>query len=123
MESAPQKKPKGGGQEATEAPLPQSFKAAFIGKPLTEVATWLKNKPESVDLDGRFFGVLDRKAAVDDGEGGQVVLCRIGDKEGQGDEVHGVLMLAKESTLTLGGMEYGTFDQLIEGKGEYKPEV
>lgn len=88
----------------------------------------MKNKPDGVDLEGKFFGVLDKKAAggkdgTENGEGNKVVLCRIGDREGQGDEVQCVLMSAEESTLTLSGMEYGTFDQLIEGKGEYVPEI
>lgn len=120
--------PEGGGQGATKAPLPSSFKPAFVGKTATDVAMWLKNKPDGVDLDGKFFGVLDKKAAggkdeTENGAGNNVVLCRIGDTEGQGNKVQCVLMSAEESTLTLGGMEYGTFDQLLEGKGEYVPEI
>lgn len=53
----------------------------------------------------------------------KVVLCRIGDREGRGDKVHCVLISAEESTLTLGGLQYGTFDQLLEGKGEYVPAI
>ncbi|MCJ1348139.1 hypothetical protein MMC31_006370 [Peltigera leucophlebia] len=127
--AAPQKKPEGGGQEGTKASLPSSFKPAFVGRTTTDVAAWLKNKPDGVDLEGKFFGVLDKKAAGcgKDGarneEGDKVVLCRIGDREGHGDKVHCVLMSAEESTLTLSGIEYGTFDQLIEGKGEYVPEI
>ena len=89
----------------------------------------LKNKPDEVDLDGKFFGILDRKAAGEKDESGnekgnKVVLCRIGGKEGQDDNiVQCVLVSAEESTLTLGGMEYGNFDGLIDGKGEYEPEV
>ncbi len=72
--------------------------------------------------------MLDKEAAggkdgAGNGEGNKVVLCGIGDREGQGNKVQSVLVLAEESTLTLGGMEDGTFDQLIEGKGEYVPEI
>lgn len=86
------------------------------------------NKPDKLDLEGRFFGVLeknaaDRKDGTGNVEGNKVVLCRIGDKEGQGNKVQCVLMSAEESSLTLSGMEYGTFDHLIEGKGEYVPEI
>jgi len=80
----------------------------------------LKNKPDKVDLEGRFFSVLDKKAA---GKENKVVLCRIGDKEGQGDKVQCVLWSAEKSTLTLGGIESGDFDELIRGKGEYVPEI
>lgn len=71
--------------------------------------------------------MLDKKAAggndgIGSGEGKKVVLCRIGDREGQGDRVQCVLWPAEESTLTLGGLEYGNFDELIEGHGEYVPE-
>jgi len=117
--------PEGGGSQATEAPLPTSFKPAFVSKTATEVAAWLKNKPDKVDLEGRFFGVLDKKAAAGgkDGKENKVVLCRIRDKEGQGDKVQCVLWSARKSTLTLGGMESGDFDELIEGQGEYVPEI
>jgi len=87
----------------------------------------LKNKPDKVDLDGRFFGVLDKKAAGGKDEAGnkkehKVVLCRIGDEDGQDDKVRCVLWSAKGSTLTLGGMDSGDFDELLEG-GEYVPEI
>lgn len=88
------------------------------------MAAWLRNKPYKVDLDGRFFAVLDKKAGGgEDGDGHMVVLCRIGDKEGQGDKVHCMLWSAKESLLTLSGLDYGDFDNFLEGKGEYVPEL
>lgn len=124
FKAAPQKKAEGGGSQATKAPLPSSVEPAFVGKTVTEVAAWLRNKPDKVLLEGKFFGVLDKRASGGkDGKENKVVLCRIGDKDGQGDKVQCVLMSAEESTLTLGGMEYGNFDGLIEGKGEYVPEI
>lgn len=72
--------------------------------------------------------MLDKKAAggkdgSENGEGNKVVLCRIGDRQGRGDKVRCVLMSAEESTLTLGGMEYGNFDELLDGKGDYVPDI
>lgn len=89
----------------------------------------MKNKPDEVDLESKFFGVLDKAAAGEKDESGkekgnEVVLCRIGGREGRDDSVvQCVLVSAEESTLTLGGMEYGNFDELIEGKGEYDPKT
>ena len=115
--SAPQKKPEGGGQEGTEAPIDESFKSPFVGHSVADVARWLQSKPESVDLDSTFFAVLDKKA-----ETGSVALCRIGDREGKGDEVSCVLVKTEESSLTLAGMEYGEFDELLRGGG-YEPDI
>ena len=81
---------------------------------------WLRNKPKEVDIDHRFFGVLDKKAKEDKPK---VVLCRIGDKEGRGEHVECVLNDAETSSLTLAGLDYGRFDQLIEGRGMYTPDI
>ena len=82
------------------------------------MAEWLTKKPKSVDLEGKFFAVLDRKA-----ETGSVALCRVGDREGKGDGVSCVLFKAEESSLTLAGMEYGNWEELLRSHGEYKPEL
>ena len=71
-----------------------------------------------MDLESSFFAVLDSKA-----EKGSVALCRIGDREGRGDAVSCVLVAAEESSLTLAGMEYGGWEELLQGRGEYTPEV
>ena len=115
--SAPQKKPGGGGLEATEAPIDKSFKSPFVGHSVADVAQWLQSKPESVDLESTFFAVLDKKAAT-----GSVALCRIGDREGKGDEVSCVLVKTEESSLMLVGMEYGDFDEMLRGRG-YEPDI
>ena len=115
--SAPQKKPGGGGQEGTKAPIDQSFKSPFVGDSEVDVARWLQQKPEGVDLDGVFFAVLDKKA-----ETGSVALCRIGDRDGKGEEVSCVLVKTEESSLTLAGMEYGEFDELLRGR-RYVPDI
>ena len=51
------------------------------------------------------------------------MLCRIGDKDGKGDTVSCVLRTAEESSLTLAGMEYGRWEELLVSPGEYKPKV
>ena len=80
----------------------------------------MRNKPKEVDVDRRFFGVLDKKANE---EKPKVALCRIGDKEGRGEHAECVLNDAETSTLTLAGLDYGKFDQLIEGRGTYAPDL
>ena len=79
-----------------------------------------------VDLEPRFFAVLDKRARQGDGEEAHtepmVVLCRIGDESKRGDSVHCVLRPAKEAALTLAGLEYRNFRQLLEG-GEYVPDL
>lgn len=46
----------------TEAPIDASFTSAFAGGSLADVAGYLRNKPEIVDLDPTYFGVLDKQA-------------------------------------------------------------
>ncbi len=47
-----------------------------------------------------------------------MVVCRIGDKDGKGEEVKCSLWNAKESSSMLSGIEYGDFDDVVEGQGE-----
>ena len=82
------------------------------------MASWLSKKPENVYLEGKFFALLDKKA-----KDGLVVLCRIGDREGKGDELSCTLVDAEESSLMLSGMEYGTWEELLHDNGEYEPEL
>lgn len=116
--SAPKMKPDGTPGPGTQNPIPDSFKSPFIGQSVADVAQWLKQKPDDVSLEPKFFAVLDKKATE-----GKVVLCRLGDREGKGDEVNCVLEEAKYSSVRLAGMEYGTWEELVHDKGEYKPEV
>ncbi len=100
-------------------PIDPSFKSPFVGQNVKDVTQWLKNKPKSVDLDSHFFGLLDKQAE----KSGKVVLCRIGDRVLKGDELSCVLYDGETSTLELGGMEYGRWEELLEGLGEYTPDV
>jgi hypothetical protein len=54
-------------------PIPSSYKSPFVGKKAEDVATWLWNKPEEVELDIHFFAILDKIA-----EEGNVIICRQG---------------------------------------------
>lgn len=118
--AAPRKKPDGGNQDATRVPIDRSFKSPFVGQSVDSVAEWLKEAPKDVNLERKFFAVLDKKAEASDPS---VALCRIGDKDGKGDEVKCILWNARESSLILSGFEYGDFDEILKGQGEYKPEI
>jgi hypothetical protein len=107
-ESSP-KKLKNQGQEGTKAPIDPSFQSGFVGKKVEDVAEWLKNKPDYVDLEEYHFAILDRGAEEDK----TVVACRIGDAELKGDKLDRVRFPAKMSALHLGGMEYGTREECM----------
>lgn len=86
---APQRRRQGGDNqeaavcnEGTHPPLPSTFASPFAGQSIPQVAKWLQGAPDHVDLDGRFFGVLDDVSEQDD----TVQLCRIGDGQGEGAE-------------------------------------
>lgn len=69
-------------------------------------------------LEPKFFAVLDKKATE-----GKIVLCRMGDVEGEGDQVSCELEEAKLSLITLLGMEYGAWEESLYVTGGYKPEL
>lgn len=79
--SAPRKRTDNRVNEGTYGPL-SSFVSPFANKSVPEVAEWLKDAPEDVDLDRRFFAVLDDQSVED----GTVLLCRIGDGETEGEK-------------------------------------
>ncbi len=100
--AAPQRKPDGTGQQATRAPIDSSFSSPFVGQRLSDLARWLANKTKSVDLDDRFFGVLDKQA-----ENGTIALCRLGNREHEVEGTTCVLVEAEQSSLELSGMDSG----------------
>ena len=61
----------------TEAPVLDAFESPFIGQSVTDVIKWLKNKPDQVEIETKFFVILDKKA-----DETKVVLIRIADNEG-----------------------------------------
>ena len=118
--AAPRKKPEGGNLDATRVPIDKSFNSPFVDQSVDGLAEWLKEAPKDVNLERKFFAVLDKKA---EGSDPSVALCRIGDDNGKGDEVKCILWNVKESSLILTGIESGDFDEILKGQGEYKPEI
>ncbi|KAI4201162.1 MAG: hypothetical protein LQ350_003477 [Teloschistes chrysophthalmus] len=115
---APKRIPDKTPEQGTEEPIDASFKSPFIGQNEFDVARWLKGKPNGVNLDSHFFGLLDKQAE----KSGKVVLCRIGDSHLKGNEVKCLLWDADTATLWLGGQNYGDWDDQMDGKGPYIPE-
>ena len=104
--------------QGTKAPVPSAFKSPFVGKSLIDVVAWLRNKPEDVELETKFFAILDNKA-----EQAKVVLVRIADDWGRDTEPSCILYDAYTSTLRLGGIEPGEWDELLEAYGEYELDL
>ena len=61
--AAPHFKPAGPKEEGTEAPVDPAFNSNYVGKGLEDVAQWLIKKPPTVDVEGRYFGVVDKQTA------------------------------------------------------------
>ena len=58
-----------------EPPIGANWKSPFVRCKVEQVAKWLQDKPEVVDLDNNHFVVLDAKATDN-----SVIICKIGDK-------------------------------------------
>lgn len=65
------------------------------------MADWLKNKPNSADLDANLIAIFDKKAEKD----GAVVICRIGDQKLKGTNLDYLRFDAGDTALHL---EFGT---------------
>jgi hypothetical protein len=104
----------------TSAPISPSYPYSdFVGQKVTDVAQWLKLKPETADLDEHHFVILDRRAEKD----GTVVVCRIGDAHLEGDKLDYIRFPAEMASLHLGGMEFGTWEDFNgDGSGTAKIE-
>ena len=97
---APKRKPDGKLAEGTVAPIDPSFSSHFAGGSLADAAGFLRNKPDTVDLDPRYFGVLDKQA-----DWAKVVLCRLQDPRQEPDGAACILWEMAKSTLFLGGLD------------------
>lgn len=93
----------------TSPPIQSNFSSPFIGSTLEEVARWLRNKPEDTDLDSHHFGVVDKRSAVE----GTVLLCKIGDKDLNGNDVTCRTEHARDAGNFLLGLEYGEWEQSL----------
>ncbi|KAL8991388.1 MAG: hypothetical protein Q9169_007880 [Polycauliona sp. 2 TL-2023] len=108
--AAPQYDPASAGQIGTPTPIDPSFSSPFVGKGLDDVAAWLRGKPESVDVESRYFGVLDKQAAIS----GKVAICRLNDPKVTKEVAWCILRKAEESSLFLGGLDSDLdWDELV----------
>ncbi|KAL8658291.1 MAG: hypothetical protein Q9226_001107 [Calogaya cf. arnoldii] len=98
--AAPQRRPDRG-QIGTPTPIDPSFSSPFVGKSLEGVARWLRRKPQSVDVDGRYFGVLDKEAE----KSGKIAICRLNDPKVEEEAAWCILRAADYSTLFLAGLD------------------
>lgn len=109
-DAAPQRKPDDTGAPGTPPPIDPSFSSPFVGKSLEDVARWLRGKPQSVDVDGRYFGVLDKQAE----KSGKVAICRLNDPKVEKEVASCILNEADYSTLFLAGLDSDLdFDELV----------
>lgn len=68
---APHYTPEPPPEYGTKAPIDPNFTSQYLGMNLEDVAQWLIKKPSDVDVDSRFFGVVDKQTA----RTGKVGLC------------------------------------------------
>ncbi|KAL8900044.1 MAG: hypothetical protein Q9207_005882 [Kuettlingeria erythrocarpa] len=109
-DAAPQRKPDGTATSATPVPIDPSFTSPFIGKGLEDVARWLRGKPQNVDVDPRYFGVLDKQAE----KSGKIAICRLNDPKVEDKVASCVLNDANYSTLFLAGLDSDLqWDELV----------
>lgn len=99
-DAAPKWSPGGIKIEGTEAPLDPSFTSPFADGSLADAAGFLRNKPESVDIDPRYFGVLDKQA-----DWAKIVLCRLEKPQHETDGATCILSQAAQSSLTLSRLD------------------
>ncbi|KAL8714205.1 MAG: hypothetical protein Q9220_001934 [cf. Caloplaca sp. 1 TL-2023] len=98
---APQKRPDGRSHQGTVDPVAPFFSSPFKGKSLEDVTRWLRNKPQQVELDPRFFGVLDKQAMIS----GQIATCRLEDPHSKWAPASCLLEKAEASSLHLDGLD------------------
>ncbi|KAL8916911.1 MAG: hypothetical protein Q9208_008275 [Pyrenodesmia sp. 3 TL-2023] len=98
---APHKEADGTHTLGTPTPVDPSFSSPFAGKNLEDVAQWLRGKPQTVNVDDRFFGVLDKQVA----ESGKIPICRLNDPKVEKEVAWCILRDADYSTLYLAGLD------------------
>lgn len=102
--TAPRRRPDGTGESGTKTPIDPSFSSPWVGKGLEDIAQWLNGKPETVVVDDRYFGVLDKEAE----KSGKIAICRLNDDAEKAEEVAScILRKADVSTLFLAGLDSG----------------
>lgn len=109
---APKKRTDNQVNSGTSPPV-QPFESPFAGKTIEDCADWIKNAPDDVDFDRRFFGVLNERSKPDVDD--TIMVCRIGDgfNEGKKDEVHYFPCAADRCSF--GYIPPGDFDERLQG--------
>ena len=100
----------------TRAPIDRDFTSLYVGGNLEDTRHFLQIEPHDADVEGTYYALLDKQA-----ENKKVVLCRREHGDEQNKPVTCVLMPAQESSLTLAGLQFGVWEDLLEDPGEYEP--
>ena len=96
----------------TKAPISSDWTSPFIGWKVEDVAKWLQEKADTVDLDSNHFAILDKQAAEDN----SVVVCKLGDRELQGDSLDYFRDTPRHAAVFLTGQEPYEWEELREGR-------
>lgn len=99
----------------TDPPISNAWTSPWIGSKVEDVAKWLQNKPNKVDLDSNHFAVLDVRA-VDQ----SVIVCKIGDVNLHGDSLSTIRYPARDSSNFLLSMTAFRWENKFEGVGGEK---
>jgi len=79
--SAPKLRSDERSNKGTYAPI-TSFSRPLANKSIADAADWIKHTLEDVDIDRRFFAVLDEHSDFKD----TIQLCRVGDGDKEGEK-------------------------------------
>lgn len=115
-EEAPTKKE--GEVNLGTATAPEGFDSPFTGKKVEDAAQWLKNKPDTVDLDPHHFAILEQGAK---GQKMSIVVCKIGDRSLKGDTLDCLRHDANFAASFLLGIDAGEWENWsADGKNRAK---
>jgi hypothetical protein len=112
------KKEKGKAHEGDAPPIDKDYSSPFLGKKVEDAAEWLRNKPETIDLDAHHFAILDRTA-----QDGKIVICRIGGRKlDDQNDLDYMRFDALEGAQLLRGATANTWEEAKEDAGQAKIE-
>ncbi|KAF2113500.1 hypothetical protein BDV96DRAFT_661639 [Lophiotrema nucula] len=112
------KRETGKAHEGDAPPISRDYTSPFIGKKVEDVADWLRNKPDSTDLDLHHFAILDKTA-----QDGKIVICRIGGpKLKDQSDLDFMRLSALDGTQFLRGISAGMWEEAKEDYGKAKIE-
>jgi hypothetical protein len=112
---APRKSPSNV-NDGTEPPISKDFVSPWIDCKMEDIIRWLQAKPEDAGFNSRFFAVLDAGSKDDPAT---VVVCRIGDAEGEGDKMFSFRFPRVRAVEHLAGAPQDMWDELTRyGHGD-----